>query len=137
MAIAYSPTGIIISDDRDPSRPPLVLPVGTASAEVAAAAAEYSQAAIEPDYVGFYSALLGSNIYAAVISQTKTADSAFAMAVFVSAIQDAMASRENRPAMQGAIWLLLSEIPLDMAHVAELTVLMNQYHLAGVYQLQP
>lgn len=137
MAIAYSTAGIIITDDLNPSRAPLVLPVGTASAEVAAAAAEYSPAIIEPDYVGFYSALLGSNIYAAVINQPKTADSAFAMAVFVSAIQDCMASRENRPAMQGAIWLLLSEIPLDMAHVAELTVLMNQYHLAGVYQLQP
>jgi len=137
MAIAYSTAGIIISDDRDPSRPSLVLPVGTASTEVAAAAAEYWPAAIEPNYVGFYSALLSSNIYAAVISQPKTADSAFAMAVFVSAIQDAMSSRENRPQMQGAIWLLLSEIPLNMAHVAELTVLMNQYHLAGVYQLQP
>ena len=39
--------------------------------------------------------------------------------------------------MQGAIWLLLSQIPLDQAHAAELTGLMGQHHLAGVYQLQP
>ena len=90
-----------------------------------------------PDYVGFYSALLGSNIYGAVLTQPATAELARAMVVFVSAIQDAMASRENRPAMQGAIWLLLSQIPLDMAHAAELTGLMSQHHLAGVYQLQP
>ena len=91
----------------------------------------------QPDYVAFYSALLGSSIYSAVLTQPATADLARAMVVFVSAIQDCMASRENRPAMQGAIWLLLSQIPLDMAHAAELTGLMQQHHLAGVYQLEP
>ena len=92
---------------------------------------------LEPDYVGFYNGLLISNIYAAVLTQPATAELARAMVVFVSAIQDAMAARENRPAMQGAIWLLLSQIPLDQAHAAELTGLMSQHHLAGVYQLQP
>lgn len=137
MAIAYSTAGIIISDDLDPSRPRLVLPVGTASAEIAAAAAEYLPAIIEPNYVGFYSALLGSNIYAAVINQPKTADSAFAMAVFVSAIQDCMASRENRPAMQGAIWLLLIQVTLTDAHAIELAGLMATHHLSGLYLLAP
>jgi len=138
--ISYTATQIIFTDDLDRNRPPLILSATATTAEIEAAAAAYfGEAATKapPDYVGFYSALLASNIYAAVISQPKTADSAFAMAVFVSAIQDAMASRENRPAMQGAIWLLLSQIPLDVAHAVELTSLMNQYHLAGVYQLQP
>jgi hypothetical protein len=138
--ISYTTTQIIFTDDQDRSRPPLILPATATTAEIEAAAAAYfGEAATKapPDYVGFYSALLGSNIYAAVIGQPATADLARAMVVFVSAIQDCMASRENRPAMQGAIWLLLSQIPLDVAHAAELTGLMNQYHLAGVYQLQP
>ena len=91
----------------------------------------------QPDYVAFYGGLLGSSIYSAVITQPATADLARAMVVFVSAIQDCMAGRVNQPAMQGAIWLLLSQIPLDQSHAAELTGLMSQHHLAGVYQLQP
>jgi hypothetical protein len=51
--IAYSSTGITITDDRDPSRPPLVLPVGSTSAEVEAAVAEYSPPDPQPDYDGF------------------------------------------------------------------------------------
>jgi hypothetical protein len=90
-----------------------------------------------PDYLGFYSGLLASITYGSVIQMPATADLARAMIVFVSAIQDCMAGRENQPAMQGAIWLMLSQIPLDVAHAAELTGLMNQYHLDGVYQLQP
>lgn len=53
MAIAYSTAGITITDDRNPSRAPLVLPVGTASAEVAAAAAGYLQPVPSPDFDGF------------------------------------------------------------------------------------
>ncbi len=53
MAIAYSPTEIRITDDRDPSRPPLVLPATATSSEVAAAAAEYLQPDPAPDYDGF------------------------------------------------------------------------------------
>jgi len=137
MAIAYSPFGITITDDQDPSREPLQLPAGATSAEVAAAVAEYLPPMLEPDYVGFYNGLLSSSVYGAVLTQPATADLARAMVVFVSAIQDCMAGRESRPAMQGAIWLLLSQIPLDMAHAAELTGLMQHHHLAGVYQLQP
>ena len=138
--ISRTGTQIILTDDLDRNRPPVILLATATTAEVEAAAAAYfGEAATrqQPDYVGFYSALLGSNIYGAVLTQPATAELARAMVVFVSAIQDAMAARENRPAMQGAIWLLLSQIPLDQAHAAELTGLMSQHHLAGVYQLQP
>ena len=138
--ISYTQTQVVLTDDRDSSRPPATLPATATTAEVEAAAAAYfGEAATRqpPDYVGFYSALLGSSVYGAVLSQPATADLARAMVVFVSAIQDAMASRESRPAMQGAIWLLLSQIPLDQAHAAELAGLMSQHQLAGVYQLQP
>jgi hypothetical protein len=138
--ISYNQFQVVLTDDQDRNRPPAILPATATTAEIEAAAAAYfGEAATrqQPDYVGFYSALLGSSVYSAVLVQPATADLARAMVVFVSAIQDCMAGRENRPAMQGAIWLLLSQIPLDVAHAAELTGLMNQYHLAGVYQLQP
>ena len=41
MAIAYSPIAIVISDDYDPSRPPLVLPATATIAEVEEAVANY------------------------------------------------------------------------------------------------
>jgi hypothetical protein len=53
MAISYSRFGITITDDRNPSRPPLVLPATATSSEVAAAAAEYLQPAPAPDYDRF------------------------------------------------------------------------------------
>lgn len=90
-----------------------------------------------PDYVAFYEALLTSSVYQAVLSQPATAELARAMVVFVSAIQDCMAGRENQSALQGAIWLLLSQLTLEPAHAAELAALMKQHHLAGVYVLQP
>lgn len=90
-----------------------------------------------PDYVAFYEALLSSGVYRAVLSQPATAELARAMVVFVSAIQDCMAGRENQAALQGAIWLLLSQLPLEPAHGAELSALMAEHHLAEVYSLQP
>ncbi len=137
--ISYSLTGAVtVTDDRSHDRAPLLLPEGLSPVEIEAAITAYlGGSQMPPDYVAFYSALLGSSVYGAVLSQPKTADIAFAMAVFVSAIQDCMAGRENRPAMQGAIWFLLSQIALDQAHAIELASLMQQHHLAGVYQLQP
>ena len=90
-----------------------------------------------PDYVGFYSALLNSSVYAGVLAVPATADLTRAMVVFVSAIQDCMAGRENREAMQGAIWLLLSQLPMNAEHAMELQALMSQYNLADIYSLSP
>ena len=91
----------------------------------------------QPDYVGFYSDLLASATYQAVIQMPATAELARALAVFVSAIQDAMNYRVNTQAMQGAIWLLLGQVALTDEHVAELTELMATHHLDLVYTLQP
>ena len=90
-----------------------------------------------PDYVGFYAALLDSATYQAVIQMPATAELARALAVFVSAIQDAMAGRVKPGAMQGAIWLLLGQMSLTDEHVAELTELMATYHLYLTYSLAP
>ena len=90
-----------------------------------------------PDYQGFYQALLISGVYGAVLTQNATADLARALAVFVSAIQDALNGRVNEQALQGAIWLLLSKLALQPGHLAELHGLMVQFHLDGTYSLFP
>lgn len=94
-------------------------------------------APLQPDYVGFYSGLLASATYQAVIGMPATAELARALAVFVSVIQDAMNHRINPQAMQGAIWLLLSQVALTDEHVAELTELMATHHLDLIYTLTP
>ena len=91
----------------------------------------------QPDYVGFYSDLLASATYQAVIGMPATAELARALAVFVSAIQDAMNYRVNTQAMQGAIWLLLGQVALTDDNLTELAALMATYHLDSVYTLQP
>ena len=90
-----------------------------------------------PDYQGFYSGLLDSMTYRSVVLMPATAELARALAIFVSAMQDAMAGRVNPGAMQGAIWLLLSQVALTEAHAAELAALMTTHHLSGTYLLSP
>jgi hypothetical protein len=90
-----------------------------------------------PNYQDFYNSLLGSMTYQAVLQTPATAEQAKALAIFVSAMQDAMAGRVNPPALQGAIWLLLSQVALTEAHVVELSELMTRYHLSSTYTLSP
>jgi hypothetical protein len=90
-----------------------------------------------PDYVGFYTALLGSATYRAMLQAPATAELARALVVFVSAIQDAMNFRANPQALQGAISLLLGQIALTDEHLAELMELMSVYRLDTVYTLAP
>jgi hypothetical protein len=137
MAIQYASNLITITDDRDPTRPPLVLPVTATAAEVEAAVIGYLQPEPTPDYQGFYSGLLNSLTYRSVVLMPATAELARALAIFFSAMQDAMAGRVNPAAMQGAIWLLLSQVALTEAHAIELAGLMATYHLSGSYLLAP
>ena len=137
LLISYSRSEIVITDDQDPGRPPLILPAGSTLAEVAAAVAEYSRTAPEPDYIAFYNGMLVSNVYQTVMAEPSTPDQVKAMLAFVSQLQECMSGRENRDAMQSSIWLLLSRVPLSPVLAAELFGLMQQHHLAGVYRLQP
>lgn len=92
----------------------------------------------EPNYRAFYDALLTSQVYGAVVATPgKSGDQAAAMTVFLGAIQDALSGRENRPALQQAIWLLLGQLQLNAASLAELQGLIEQHHLAGVYSMFP
>ena len=91
-----------------------------------------------PDYQGFYSALLISACYQAVLAEVLSTTSpapAGALAVFVSAMQDCLSNRANPDAMQGAIWLLLGQLHLDMVHVEELQTMLTDFHLDQLYSL--
>jgi hypothetical protein len=94
----------------------------------------------EPDYQGFYSALIVSACYQAVLAEVLSTTSpapAGALAVFVSAMQDCLSGRANPAAMQGAIWLLLGQLSLDMVHVVELQTMLTNAHLDQLYSLMP
>ena len=93
-----------------------------------------------PDYQGFYSALLVSACYQAVLAEVLSTTSpapAGALAVFVSAMQDCLSGRANPAAMQGAIWLLLGQLNLDTVHVVELQTMLTDAHLDQLYSLTP
>jgi hypothetical protein len=93
-----------------------------------------------PDYQGFYSALLVSACYQAVLTEVLSTTSpapAGSLAVFVSAMQDCLSGRANPDAMQGAIWLLLGRLDLDMVHLVELQTMLTDAHLDQLYSLTP
>ncbi|MEN9766839.1 MAG: hypothetical protein RLZZ32_799 [Cyanobacteriota bacterium] len=91
-----------------------------------------------PDYAGFYGGLLSSQVYAGVVAtQGKTGDQAAAMVVFLGAVQDALNGRENRQALQQAIWLLLGQLQLGTEGLAELQALLEAHFMAGIYSLAP
>jgi len=93
-----------------------------------------------PDYQGFYSALLVSTCYQAVLAEVLSTTSpapAGALAVFVSAMQDCLSGRANPDAMQGAIWLLLGQLNLDTTYVDELQTMLTDAHLDQLYSLVP
>jgi len=93
-----------------------------------------------PDYQGFYSALLVSTCYQAVLAEVLSTTSpapAGALAVFVSAMQDCLSGRANPDAMQGAIWLLLGQLHLDMVHMEELQNMLTDAYLDQLYSLTP
>jgi hypothetical protein len=93
-----------------------------------------------PDYQGFYSALLISACYQAVLAEVLSTTSpapAGALAVFVSAMQDCLSGRANVNAMQTSIWLLLGQLNLDAVHVVELQTMLTDAHLDQLYSLTP
>jgi hypothetical protein len=95
---------------------------------------------IVPDYQGFYNDLLVSNAYNLVLQQVMAAAGpgpAAALAVLISALQDALNGRANPNALQSSIWLLLGQLTLPPEAAVELQSLLNDNNLADLYLLTP
>lgn len=94
----------------------------------------------QPDYRGFYDALLVSATYSAALQQVMSASTpgpAAALAVLISALQDALNGRPNPPALQSAIWLLLGQLTLPPEAATELQGLLDAANLSELYSLTP
>jgi len=74
MGIAYTTTGVIVTDDRNPDRKPLVLPADAPPADVSAAVAAYIGPTYEPDWTQFRQALRTENGFSAAFSAAMVAD---------------------------------------------------------------
>ena len=72
MAITVTATSVIISDDRDRNRPPIVLPITATNAEIEAAAAAYLTP--DPNFDGFGLWLLTDPGVQAAYDQAFTGD---------------------------------------------------------------
>lgn len=93
-----------------------------------------------PDFQSFYDSLLISNCYENALQQVMTSSTpapAAALAVLISAIQDALNDRPNIPALQASIWLFLSQINLNQQDLFELQGLLAASHLDGILNLSP
>ena len=89
------------------------------------------------DYQSFYDDIIASSVSSVVMSTPgKTGDQAAAMTAFLGALMESKMGRENIPALQAAIWLLLGQITLSAEGVAELQGLMVQHRLADLYTLE-
>jgi hypothetical protein len=140
MSISHTPDGIVVTDDQDPGREPIVLSPDATAQQIQVALLDYfgpDRLRQPPDYVGFYKSLRGSPLYEGVLQTPATADLAFAMTFFVSVMQDCLSGREDRNAMQRAIWRLLSQLPLNPVHAVELQGMMVAHNLSEIYSLRP
>lgn len=74
MGIAYQQSCIVITDDRNPDREPLVLPADALPVDVSAAVAAYIGPTQEPDWTQFRQALRSENGFSAAFSAAMVAD---------------------------------------------------------------
>jgi hypothetical protein len=93
-----------------------------------------------PDYIGFWDAILISDIYQALYTYS-TIDLPVnsALTSFVDTFQDAKDGRPNVAAIQSRIYLVMSSAAEELTsqHLAELQGLMDTYALSDVYTLTP
>ena len=133
MAISYQQSGIVITDDHNPSRPPLVLPADATPAEVAAAAAPYHEQPPSPDWSQFRQALRTENGYAPAFSAAMVADpmAGVGLAIGLDAFRRDGDHDDFLDALQSAFAALPQEQALHIA--AELLALAQRCNLPASF----
>lgn len=133
MGIAYQQSGIVITDDRNPDRDPLVLPADALPADVSAAVAAYIGPTCEPDWMQFRQALRSENGFSAAFSAAMAADpmAGVALALGLDAFRRDGDHADFLDALQSAFAALPQEQALHIA--AELLALAQRCNLPASF----
>ncbi len=90
-----------------------------------------------PDYIGFYQALLISVTYQQGVLPCVITNSLPTLMIFESQFGEARNGRAIPDALQASLWILLQELQPTTEMQAELQSLLQEYHLAAIYTLDP
>lgn len=91
-----------------------------------------------PDYQRFYDGILVSTVYQSVMTlEGKSGDFSAALSVFSNILAENKNVKENRDALQLAIWQLMAKLNLDPSGMGELQQLLNESNMASIYTLVP
>ena len=92
----------------------------------------------QPNYHNFYSALMVSACYQAILTEVLSNTSsapAGALVLFINEMNDCLNNRANPSAVQNSIWLLLGQLNLDAVYLAELQTMIDNAHMNQLYSL--
>jgi len=131
--IKYTITSIVIFDDRDTDRDPVILPLTASSADIEAAAAAYFGPTVEPDWTQFRQALRSENGFSAAFSAAMVADpmAGVALAIGLDAFRRDGDHGDFLDALQTAFAALPQEQALHIA--AELLDLAVRCHMPAEF----
>jgi hypothetical protein len=90
-----------------------------------------------PDYVGFYQALLISATYQQGVLPRVINNDLPTLTIFESQFGEARNGRPIPDALQAALWIFLAELQPTQEMAVEIQALLQQFHLANLYALQP
>ncbi len=94
----------------------------------------------QPNYHNFYSALMVSSCYQAILTEVLSSSSpapAGALVLFINEMNDCLNGIINPSAVQNSIWLLLGQLNLDNIYLVELQDMLSNSHLDEFYLLKP
>ena len=94
----------------------------------------------QPNYHNFYSALMVSSCYKAILTEVLSSSSpasAGALVLFINEMNDCLNGIINPSAVQNSIWLLLGQLNLDNIYLVELQDMLSDSHLDQLYLLKP
>ena len=94
----------------------------------------------QPNYHNFYSALMVSSCYKAILTEVLSNNSPApqgSLVLFISTMHDCLNGNANPSTVQNSIWLLLGQLNLDTVYLEELQTMLGNAHLDQLYSLTP